>query len=384
MTPKGAVEDAEKAPEMVPAAPSKPGSFAALFSTMDCLDFMYMLLGSLGAVVVGLSIPAFMVLFGEAMDGLNDPDDLQKEVNKVCLMFVYIGSGAFVMGYIQATFWSLTGDRQVQKLCSKYVRAILSQEIGWFDTCGAGELSTRVAEFKSKLQDGFGRKMGDCIQYFVQIIASFLISFYYNWRLALVLCATIPLIGISAGFMISTVAESQGAVSEQYAQAGSLASESLSSIRTVTALNAQPDVITRYRKYLLEAMRIGLKKGFKLSWATGCMWSSMFLTYALAFWYGGKLVADALEDDCLTDGGCVSGGEIITTFFCIIMVSIGHLCMHVFLKVHLIYSTINPSIHLLIEQSFHLHLHQCINPCRVHLRLAKWLHLCRPSPARAL
>eukprot|EP01034_Spumella_vulgaris_P028668 gene28668-35567_t len=39
--------------------------------------------------------------------------------------------------------WSVTGERQTQKFRERYVNAILSQEIGWFDSCGAGELSTR-------------------------------------------------------------------------------------------------------------------------------------------------------------------------------------------------------------------------------------------------
>lgn len=45
---------------------------------------------------------------------------------------------------------------------------------------------------------------------------------------------------------------------EQYAAAGGLATETLGAIRTVTALNAQPDAITRYRTYLRVAMKVGI------------------------------------------------------------------------------------------------------------------------------
>jgi ATP-binding cassette subfamily B (MDR/TAP) protein 1 len=64
----------------------------------------------------------------------------------------------------------------------KYVRAILKQEIGWFDTCGAGELSTKVAELCGKVQDGLGRKVGDLIQYVTQVVASFVVGLYLCWR----------------------------------------------------------------------------------------------------------------------------------------------------------------------------------------------------------
>ena len=42
----------------------------------------------------------------------------------------------------------------------------------------------------------------------------------------------------------------------QYAAAGGLATEALGAVRTVTALNAQPAIITKYRKFLLDAMQV--------------------------------------------------------------------------------------------------------------------------------
>lgn len=90
--------------------------------------------------------------------------------------------------------WSYTGERQTQRFRERYVNAILSQEIGWFDTCGAGELSTRVAELTGKIQDGMGRKVGDLIQYLTQIVASYAVAFYLCWQLTVVLIAAFPLI----------------------------------------------------------------------------------------------------------------------------------------------------------------------------------------------
>jgi ATP-binding cassette subfamily B (MDR/TAP) protein 1 len=90
--------------------------------------------------------------------------------------------------------WAYTGERQTQRFREKYVNAILSQEIGWFDTCGAGELATRVAELCGKIQDGMGRKIGDSVQYITQIVGSFAVAFYLSWRLAIVLIAAFPAI----------------------------------------------------------------------------------------------------------------------------------------------------------------------------------------------
>ena len=58
--------------------------------------------------------------------------------------------------------------------------------------------------------------------------------------------------------MINAVTAAQNQALSQYAAAGGLATESLGAIRTVSALNAQPDVITRYRVFLFNAMQVSL------------------------------------------------------------------------------------------------------------------------------
>eukprot|EP00607_Mallomonas_marina_P000028 CAMPEP_0182440008 /NCGR_PEP_ID=MMETSP1167-20130531/86787_1 /TAXON_ID=2988 /ORGANISM="Mallomonas Sp, Strain CCMP3275" /LENGTH=227 /DNA_ID=CAMNT_0024633839 /DNA_START=732 /DNA_END=1412 /DNA_ORIENTATION=+ len=87
-------------------------------------------------------------------------------------------------------------------------------------------------------------------------------------------------------------------------------------MRTVTALNAQPDIISRYRIFLIDAMEVGIIKSFKLGLGNGSMFCAVFLTYALGFWYGAELVADGVENDC---SDCITGGMMLTTFFCVVI-----------------------------------------------------------------
>jgi ATP-binding cassette, subfamily B (MDR/TAP), member 1 len=98
---------------------------------------------------------------------------------------------------------------------------------------------------------------------------------------------------------------------------GGLATETLNSIRTVTALNAQIESINKYRVFLLEAMQIGIRKGFNVGLGNGLLFGACFGTYALGFWYGGKLVADDLDKGC--SGDCLTGGTILAVFFSVLL-----------------------------------------------------------------
>ena len=65
--------------------------------------------------------------------------------------FVSVGALNIVTGFFQVSCWTYVGERQTQIFREQYVRAILSQEIGWFDICGASELSTKVADNTGKV-----------------------------------------------------------------------------------------------------------------------------------------------------------------------------------------------------------------------------------------
>lgn len=293
---------------------TRAASLSQLFSQADGLDITYMVLGSIGSAITGVSLPIFNILFGQMLDALNKKgvDGYQDAVNQVCISFVVVACANVLSGVMQVYFWSAAGERQTQRFREKYVKSILSQEIGWFDTCGAGELSTKVADLTGKVQDGLGRKFADLLQYFTQLVASYAVGFYLSWKLTVVLIASFPVIAGAGAFMINAVTAAQNESSGQYAAAGGLATETLGAVRTVTALNAQPAVINQYRRFLFDAMRVGIHKGLKVGLGNGLLFGACFLTYALGFWYGGILVADSVKRMCipsLGDPECVSGGR---------------------------------------------------------------------------
>jgi ABC-type bacteriocin/lantibiotic exporter with double-glycine peptidase domain len=82
------------------------------------------------------------------------------------------------------------------------------------------------------------------------------VAFYLCAPLAAVLIATIPVIGFAGSLLINAVTAAQKQSLEQYAAAGGVATEALGAIRTVTALNAQPDIINTYKRLLINAMNV--------------------------------------------------------------------------------------------------------------------------------
>ncbi|OXB76842.1 UNVERIFIED_CONTAM: hypothetical protein H355_002535 [Colinus virginianus] len=102
------------------------------------------------------------------------------------------------------------------------------------------------------------------------------------------------------------VAKLTGRELKAYAKAGGVADEVLSSIRTVAAFGGEKKEVERYDKNLVFAQHWGIRKGIIMGLFSGYMWFIIFLCYALAFWYGSKLVLE--EDE-------YSPGTLLQVFF---------------------------------------------------------------------
>lgn len=75
-----------------------------MFSNADWTDVFYMIWGTLGGVLTGLSLPAFNVLFGEMLDTLNSSSgSFSQNVADLCISFVVIAVINLFSGFLQVS-----------------------------------------------------------------------------------------------------------------------------------------------------------------------------------------------------------------------------------------------------------------------------------------
>ena len=73
-------------------------------------------------------------------------DDFIDEVNALIFIFLAMAIAVFILGTIQVALFQAACERQVKKIRLAFYRAIMRQEIGWFDANSSGELSSRISE----------------------------------------------------------------------------------------------------------------------------------------------------------------------------------------------------------------------------------------------
>ncbi|XP_051565285.1 bile salt export pump isoform X2 [Myxocyprinus asiaticus] len=236
--------------------------------------------------------------------------DIEAEMTMFAYYYVGIGAGVLILSYFQIALWVSAAARQIQRIRKIYFSKIMRMEIGWFDCNSIGELNTRISDDINKINNAIADQVSIFIERISTFIFGFLVGFIGGWKLTLVVISVSPLIGLAAGLMAMAVARLTGRELKAYAKAGAVADEVLSSIRTVAAFGGEHKEAERYDKNLVEAQVWGIKKGAIIGVFQGYLWCIIFLCYALAFWYGSKLVIETRE---------LSPGGLVQVFFGVLM-----------------------------------------------------------------
>ncbi|KAF7144597.1 hypothetical protein RHSIM_Rhsim04G0106200 [Rhododendron simsii] len=275
---------------------AKTVPFYKLLSFADSVDVVLMIVGTIGAVGNGISMPLMTVLMGNIIDSFGQTQnnkEVVQEVSKVSLNFVYLALGAGVAACLQVSCWMVVGERQAARIRSLYLKTIMRQEIAFFDKeMNTGEVVGRMSGDTVLIQDALGEKVGKFIQLVSTFLGGFVIAFIKGWLLTLVLLSSIPLLVITGGATSIFISKLASSGQNAYAKAAIVVEQTIGSIRTVASFTGEKQAVNKYNKSLVEAYKSGIHEGLAAGLGFGAVMFVAFCTYSLAIWFGAKMILD--------------------------------------------------------------------------------------------
>ncbi|CAA7269322.1 unnamed protein product [Cyclocybe aegerita] len=290
-----------------------PVSFSELFRYSTKFELFLDFVGLIAAAAAGAALPLMSLMFADltqefvnfsqAVSSAKTGDrdaianipqaaaEFRRTSSQTASYLVYLGIGMFACTFVYMYTWVYTAEVNAKRIRENYLRAVLRQDIAFFDNVGAGEVATRIQMDTHLVQQGMSEKVALVINFLSAFISSFVLAFVKSWRLTLAMSAIIPCIALTGAAMDYFMAiYMQYAFEIPEAQGGSLAEEVISTIRTAQAFGIQKTLSKLYDGHIDKALRVGLKSSL---WEGGGLALFFFVdysAYALSFAFGTTLI----------------------------------------------------------------------------------------------
>uniref|UniRef100_A0A0N5AI25 ABC-type xenobiotic transporter n=1 Tax=Syphacia muris TaxID=451379 RepID=A0A0N5AI25_9BILA len=287
--------------------------------------------GSIVAIATGCGMPLMSIIIGDISQSLVNAqalhnimhstesnntvtlnytmDDFHDDIITCCLKYVYLGCGMFVAAALQVLTYLVACENMNDRLRRKFFLAVLRQDIAWYDENQSGTLTTKLFDNLERIKEGTGDKVALLVQCVSQFFAGYVVAFTYDWKLTLIMMSLSPFMIICGAFLAKLMASATSSEVANYAEAGAIAEEVLTSVRTVVSFNAQETECKRYDGALHKSMKDGIIKSFYIGVGVGMTFLIIFSSYTLAFWVGTSFVCD----------GTIGTNTLLTVFFGVMM-----------------------------------------------------------------
>ncbi|XP_052304134.1 ABC transporter B family member 15 [Populus trichocarpa] len=277
------------------------GGKDSMFRYADSKDKLLMFFGVLGSIGDGLQYPLTMYVLSHVINeyGSSSASVSIDTVNKYSLKLLYVAIAVGLSAFVEGLCWTRTAERQTSIMRMEYLKSVLRQEVGFFDTQEAGSSTTHqvvstISNDANSIQVAICDKIPNCLAYMSTFVFCLVTSYMLSWKLAL---AALPLTlmfiipGLVFGkFMMDVIMK----MIESYGVAGGIAEQAVSSIRTVYSYVAENQTLDKFSRALQQTMELGIKQGFAKGLLMGSM-GMIYVGWSFQAWLGTYLVTEKGE-----------------------------------------------------------------------------------------
>lgn len=260
-------------------------------------DVLLVVIGLVCGAVHGAAYPMFTLVVGGIVNNFNDffgnsgaSQVFQHNVDHKSLYFVYIGIAILGSSLIENLILVNRGEILAARYRKAYMRAVIHQNIAYFDKLGTGEITTRITNDTMSIQEAVSEKSGNILQGVAAFVAALVVSFASQWKLACILLPSMFFVVASMVIGSMIIIRKQINVDHIYSEGSAIAEEALSASRNTVAFGLEDRLAEKFDGYLKKAVReadhAGLAQGVMLAF----IWAAFFLTYALGLWEGSRLI----------------------------------------------------------------------------------------------
>ncbi|KAL7676231.1 hypothetical protein ACOME3_002487 [Neoechinorhynchus agilis] len=219
-------------------------------------------------------------------------DERQRRVDLYSLLFFIFGLCSLISQFGAGLAFGISGENLTKRIRERLFKAILRQEIGYFDLeeNSVGSVCTMLSTEAASVQGATGTRLGVVVSTFAILGTGTVVAFVFGWQLCLVIIAFIPVLIISGFVQMKIMGGFDVKDKKLLETAGKIATEATANIRTVKQLNAHRHFIELYEKIVEDTYSKNFKKSIFAGLIFGFSQGIVFFALATGYYAGANFI----------------------------------------------------------------------------------------------
>ncbi|WVZ86148.1 hypothetical protein U9M48_032981 [Paspalum notatum var. saurae] len=215
---------------------------------------------------------------------------------------------------VEGLCWTQTAERQASRMRRLYLEAVLRQQVEFFDTSAPSSQATTfrvistISDDADTIQDFLAEKLPNVLANMTLFFGALVVAMVFSWRLALAGLPFTLLFVVPSVILGKRMAAAAGEARAAYEEAGGVADQAVSSIRTVASYRGERRTLERFGQALARSTALGIRQGLIKGAVIGSL-GVMYAVWSFLSWLGSVMVIRFHAQ----------GGHVFVASICIIL-----------------------------------------------------------------
>ena len=229
---------------------------------------------------------AFPYLMGQLLGGTSTtPMSVSESVSQInlsninnvafILLVLFIAQALF--SYFRVILFTNVTENALRDLKNDAFQKLVYMPMDFFNSNKVGELTSRISNDITQIQETMRTTIAEFFRQLVIVIGGIFLLFYFSWKLALIMLATVPVMAIIAVIFGKFIKKLSKQAQDYSAESNSILEEALMGIANVKAFTNELFVFKRFKKSTQEIRNLNIKSGY---------WRGAFISFIIFCLFG--------------------------------------------------------------------------------------------------
>jgi ABC-type multidrug transport system fused ATPase/permease subunit len=231
---------------------------------------------------IGLLFPYLM---GQLLGKSGQPADMASSVNLIsleninsvafALLLVFIGQSVF--SFFRVVIFTNVTENAMRDIRRDAFSKLIYMPMDFFNQNKVGELTSRMSSDITQIQETLRTTIAEFFRQVVIILGSIFFIFYFSWKLALIMLATVPVMAIVAVVFGRFIRKLSKQAQDFTAESNTIIEEALTGIANIKSFTNELFTLKKYSSSIDNIRQLNVKSG---------LWRGAFVSFIIFCLFG--------------------------------------------------------------------------------------------------